>query len=251
MKVQLNDGEKLEKLNGLNYKRWSFKMECLLTIAKVFYVLTDPYPGEPSESNEDSAEKVKKWKADDFMCRFTILQSLNNTLFNVFHIHKTDVELWNAIKRRYVNEYAGNKSFLVNKYIEFKMVDTRNVIDQVNELNNIATECADAGEPISETFQVSTIIGKLPPSWKDYQKKLKHKKNSISLDELLQGIQIETESLKRDGTFSLKNDGVNQVENLPESSKRNQGKINKKKFLNFNRNRIGKKINIFPNSTTA
>ncbi|XP_073121682.1 uncharacterized protein [Henckelia pumila] len=187
MKAQLNDGEKLEKLNGLNYKRWSLKMEYLLTIAKVFYVLTDPYPGEPSESNEDSTEKIKKWKTDDFMCRFTILQSLNNTLFNVFHIHKTAAELWNAIKRRYVNEDAGNKSFLVNKYIEYKMVDTRPVIDQVNELSDIASKGADAGEPISETFHVFTIIDKLTLSWKDYQKKLTHKKESISLDELLQG----------------------------------------------------------------
>ncbi|KAK4358951.1 hypothetical protein RND71_021180 [Anisodus tanguticus] len=34
VKVQLNDGYKLERLNGLNYKCWSLKMEYLLTIAK-------------------------------------------------------------------------------------------------------------------------------------------------------------------------------------------------------------------------
>ncbi|XP_073025167.1 uncharacterized protein [Primulina eburnea] len=158
VKAQLNECDKLERFNGLNYKRWSLKMEYLLTIAKVFYVLSETCPQETlTPQNQEDVEKIKKWKSDDFICRFTILQSLNNTLFNVFHFLKTATELWNAIKRRYVNEDAGNKSFLVNKYVEYKMVDTIPVIYQVNELNDITTECADVGEPISETFQVSSI----------------------------------------------------------------------------------------------
>lgn len=139
VKAQLNDSDKLERLNGLNYKRWSLKMEYLLTIAKVFYVLIETCPEEATTSDTTEAqkteavEKAKKWKSDDFICQYTILQLLNNTLFNVFHIHKNATELWNAIKRRYVNEDACNKSFLVNKYVEYKMVDSRPVIDQVNE----------------------------------------------------------------------------------------------------------------------
>lgn len=34
---------------------------------------------------------------------------------------------------------------------------------------NLAHERTDAGEQILESFQVSTITGKLPPSFKDYQ----------------------------------------------------------------------------------
>lgn len=57
-----------------------------------------------------------------------------------------------ALHRKYVNEDVGNKYFLVNKYVEYKMDDTRFVIDQVNGLNDITNECVDASEPISEFF---------------------------------------------------------------------------------------------------
>lgn len=50
-------------------------------------------------------------------------------------------KLWTALKRRYVNEDAGNKSFLINKHIVYKTNNSKP-----------AMKCADAGEPISESF---------------------------------------------------------------------------------------------------
>ena len=78
---------------------------------------------------------------------------MSNTLFNVFHKWYPTYELWDAIEQMYVNEDAKNRCFLINMYIDFKMNDSKLVIDQVNELNDIASQCAD-GEPISKTFQV-------------------------------------------------------------------------------------------------
>ena len=177
---------------------------------------------------------------------------MTNSLFNVFHKFATSLELWNAIQRRYVNEDAGNKSFLINKYVEFKMDDSKPIIEQVNTLNDIATECADAGEPFSESFQVSTIIGKLPSSWKDYQRILKHKKKPLNLDELLQHIQIESEARLRDsldnqgkteilhnveGPVSNSNKQVIKSQNGKKNSYHNKNSYNnkKRKFGNFNK----------------
>ncbi|XP_077228609.1 uncharacterized protein LOC143861593 [Tasmannia lanceolata] len=199
VKTQVQNVERLEQFNGLNYKHWSLKIFYQLTIAKVAYVLSTAYPHNQSgESISELNNGQKKWLEDDYICQFTILQAMTNSLFNVFHKHSTAYELWAAIQRRYVNEDAGNKSFLVNKYVEFKMVDSKPIIDQVNELNDIATECADAGESISETFQVSTLIGKLPSSWKDYQKRLKHERKYLNLDKLVQHIQIENKARNRE-----------------------------------------------------
>ena len=138
------------------------------TIAKVAYVLSTAYP-QDEVVNGEYIERQKKWIEDDYVCRFTILNAMTNSLFNVFHKFATSWELWNAIQQRYMNEDARNKSLLINKYIEFNFDDSKSksIIDQVNILNDIAIECADVGEPFSDSFQVSTIIGKLPPSWKD------------------------------------------------------------------------------------
>lgn len=80
---------------------------------------------------------------------------------------------------------------------------------------------------------MSTIIGKLPSSWKDYQKILKHKKKSLNLDQLLQHIQIESEARNRDAPDKTERNSVHTVE----------GNSMKKKFVkgkgpsNFKRKR--------------
>ena len=95
---------------------------------------------------------------DDYVCCFTILNAMTNALFNVFHKYTTSLELQHAIQHRYVNQDADHRSFLISKYIDFKIDDTWSIINQVNDLNDIDTERANAGEPILETIQVSTII---------------------------------------------------------------------------------------------
>ena len=57
-------------------------------------------------------------------------------------------------------------------------------MSQLGELQLIIHEILDEGMKICETFQVATIIEKLPPSWKDFRSYLKHKKKQISLEDL-------------------------------------------------------------------
>lgn len=78
------------------------------------------------------------------------------------------------------------------------MVDGKPIMEQVQEMVQIAQEIAALGEPISKNFQVSTIIGKLPASWKDYRKVLKHKRGSQTLEALFQHLQIEEQAQVRD-----------------------------------------------------
>ncbi|KAL3506877.1 hypothetical protein ACH5RR_032259 [Cinchona calisaya] len=234
VKAQLQDVERLEKCNGLNYKQWSMKIFNQLTITKVAYVLSEAYPqDEREQSNDEISANQKKWLEDDYVSRFMILNAMSNSLFNVFHTHVTTNSLWNALQRRYLNEDAGNKSFIVNKYVDFKIDDSKSIIDQINEMNDIVTQCADVGEPISEAFQVSTIIGKLPPSWKDYQKVLKHKEKPLNLDQLLQHIQIENEAELRDG---LDNHGKNDIHTVEASSSKGFKSKKKKCSLNEKKN---------------
>lgn len=74
------------------------------------------------------------------------LQSLSNDLFNSFHHHKIGIGLWNAIAKRYKNKDKDNKSFLVNRYVEFKLVDFKPIMDQIFALNNIIDEYQRVGE---------------------------------------------------------------------------------------------------------
>ncbi|GKB02506.1 hypothetical protein Tco_0830595 [Tanacetum coccineum] len=75
------------------------------------------------------------------------------------------------------------------------MTDSRTVMKQYNELLGILGRFIQHKMNMDEAIQVSCIIDKLPPSWKDFKHTLKHKKEELTLVELGSHLLIE-ESLK-------------------------------------------------------
>ena len=86
---------------------------------------------------------------------------------------KTAKELWDSSDKKYKTEDAGTKKFIVGKLLDYKMVDSKTVLSQVQELQVILHEIHAEGMSVSESFQVATIIEKLPPTWKDLKNYLK------------------------------------------------------------------------------
>ncbi|CAM8900287.1 unnamed protein product [Rhodiola kirilowii] len=64
------------------------------------------------------------------------------------------------------------------------MVDSRPVPEQFNELARILGQFAQYNMKMDDPIAVSSVIDKLPPLWKGFKHKLKHKKEEMSLEEL-------------------------------------------------------------------
>ncbi|POO03569.1 LOW QUALITY PROTEIN: hypothetical protein TorRG33x02_007740 [Trema orientale] len=79
---------------------------------------------QPMEYNQNQL----KWLEDDYICRGMILNAMSDPIFDIFRHHLIALELWNAVQSRYVTNDAGNHSFLTNKYIEFRMVDSKSIV---------------------------------------------------------------------------------------------------------------------------
>ena len=47
---------------------------------------------------------------------------------------------------------------------------------------------------LPETFQVATIVEKLPPAWKDFKNYLKHKRKELKLEDLIVRLRIEEDN---------------------------------------------------------
>ena len=92
-------------------------------------------------------------------------------------------------------EGASSKKFLVSNFNNYKMVDSRPVMEQYNELLSILGRFTQHKMNMDEAISVSCIIDKLPPFWKDFKHMLKHKKEELTLVELGSHLRIE-ESLK-------------------------------------------------------
>ena len=190
--ISVSPGEKPEKFSGLNFKRWQQKMLFYLTTLNLARFLTEEAPKlKEDERDIQVISVVDAWKHSDFLCRNYVMHALTDSLYNVYTDKKTAKELWESLDRKYKTEDAGAKKFVVGRFLDYKMVDSKIVVSQVQELQVILHEIHAEGMMLSETFQVAAIIEKLPPAWKDFKNYLKHKRKEMSIEDLVIRLRIE------------------------------------------------------------
>ena len=80
----VNHGERPEKFNGQNFKRWQQKMLFYLTTLNLARFLTEdaPKPKE-GETYVQVASAIDAWHHYDFLCKNYIMNGLSDSLYNV------------------------------------------------------------------------------------------------------------------------------------------------------------------------
>ena len=137
---------------------------------------------------------MEAWKHANFLCHNYLLNGLDNTLYNVYCAFNTVRELWESLDKKYKTEDVGLKKFVVGKFLDYKMLDTKTVISQVQDLQVILHDIHAEGMSLSESFQVAAIIEKLPPLWKELKNYLKHKRKEMRLEDLIVRLRIEEDN---------------------------------------------------------
>ena len=137
-------------------------------------------------------DTVDAWKHFDFLCRNYVMNALTDSLYNVYTYKKTTKGLWESLDWKYKTEDVGTKKFVVGRFLDYKMVDSKTVVvSQVQELQVIVHEIHVEGMMLSETFQVEVVIEKLPLARKNFKNYLKHKRNETSIEDLIIRLHIE------------------------------------------------------------
>ncbi|GKB43094.1 pol polyprotein [Tanacetum coccineum] len=189
-------------------------------------------PAEGQSSNAQAVQAVEAWKHSDFLCHNYVLNGLIDPLYNVYCKTTTAKELWESLERKYKTEDAGTKKFVVARFLDYKMVDSKNVISQVQDLQVLLHDIHAEGMILSETFQVAAIIEKLPPSWVEFKNYLKHKRKEMSVEDLVVRLRIEEDNkLAQKDTYTPDSAKANMVEHAGLSSRSNskgKGKDKKK-----------------------
>ncbi|GKE81708.1 hypothetical protein Tco_1551708, partial [Tanacetum coccineum] len=171
---------KLDKFKGHDFRRWQKKMHFIKTTLKVVCVLTTPMP-------DDTVEAIKsrsKWENDDYIYKGHILNGMSDSLFDIYQNVESAKELWDSLESKYMAKDASSKKFLVSNFNNYKTVDSRPVMEQFNELLRILGQYTQHDLKMDESIYVSSVINKLPPSWKDFKHSLKHGKDDLSLVQL-------------------------------------------------------------------
>nr|GEV61498.1 zinc finger, CCHC-type [Tanacetum cinerariifolium] len=176
-------------------------------------------------------KKRCKWENDDYICRGHILNCMSDALFDLHQNVGSAKKLWDQLESKYMIEDASSKKFLVSNFNNYKMFDSKSVMEQYHELFRILRQftqhCLNMGESIS----VSSIIDKLPPSWKDFKHSLKHNKDELSLVQLGSHFRIEETLMAKESNKGKGKeiDGSSSVNMIEDDKNKNDNKNNKEK----------------------
>ena len=79
--ITVSHGEKPEKFNGIDFKRWQQKMLFYLTTLNLVRFLREDAPAlKENETDKQVVAAVEAWKHVDFLCRNYLLNGLDNSL---------------------------------------------------------------------------------------------------------------------------------------------------------------------------
>lgn len=190
--------EKPKKFNRDDFKRWQQKILFYLATLNLVHVLKEECPKAPEQPTKKTFNAIEAWKHSNFLCRNYILNGLIDSLYNVYSSFTTTRGLWEALEKKYKTKDAGTKKFIVGKFLDFKMIDSITIINQVEELQILINKIHAEGMMINEAFQVASFIEKLSPSWKDFKNYLNHKRKELSMEDLIVRLRIEEDNRKND-----------------------------------------------------
>ncbi|KAK3018659.1 hypothetical protein RJ639_002801 [Escallonia herrerae] len=159
-----------------------------LNLARFFQ---EDAPDLGENPDRQTVATMDAWKHSDFLCKNYILNGLDNVLYNVYSPMVNVKALWESLEKKYKTEDVGSKKFVVGKFLDFKMVDSKIVISQVQEFQLILHDIHAEGMVLGESFQVAALIENLPLTWKDFKNYLKHKRKEMKLEDLIVRLRIE------------------------------------------------------------
>ena len=131
------------------------------------------------------------------------------------------------MNKKYDIEEAASKKYACSQFFKFQMVEGKSVVEQSFELQMILQDVQSEGIRVDKQMQVSAIIDKLPKSWKEFAKVLRHKQNELSIESVITHLRVEEEGRNQDKAVELhglngpKVNFISSNENMPKAHAKN------------------------------
>ena len=100
-----------------------------ITTLNLAQFLTEERPKfKEGEWDVQTVSVVHAWNHVDYLARNTIMNGLADLLYIVYIEKKTVKELWETLDHKYKIQDASAKKFIVDRFLDFKMVNYKTVM---------------------------------------------------------------------------------------------------------------------------
>jgi hypothetical protein len=148
------------------------------------------------------------FESDNTTCIGCIVSLLSDQLYDIYMEYTMASELWEALDRKYAESDAGCELYVNDQYHEYKMVDDRSIVEQAHVIQLLVGELAHFNCALPDRFVVGGIIVKPPPSWRRFATSLKHKREVMTVENLISTLDVEEKARSKDVPRSDPSDGA-------------------------------------------
>ncbi|KAK1660536.1 hypothetical protein QYE76_048695 [Lolium multiflorum] len=135
------------------------------------------------------------------------------------------VKSWDALNAKFGATDAGSELYIMESFHDIRMVNNRSVVEQAHEIQCIAKELELLKCALPDKFVAGCIIAKLPPSWRNFATTLKHKRQEISVENLIASLDVEEKARAKDNTEKGEGQSsANMVQKKPYSKNKGNNK---------------------------
>ncbi|XP_050368755.1 ubiquitin C-terminal hydrolase 13-like isoform X2 [Argentina anserina] len=151
-----------------NFGNWKTKLESVLKLNHVDYVLTEPKPPEPTTvTPQTGVARHQKWLVDDSLARGLILETLDATVYVSYLHHPTAASLMKALTDYFTQPSMFRRLVKFRRYMEHKFGEGKSVNEHVKEMGSLAAELENEGVQVPEELKVLMLINSLPDRWRE------------------------------------------------------------------------------------
>ncbi|XP_031106222.1 uncharacterized protein LOC116010863 [Ipomoea triloba] len=117
-----------------------------------------------------------------------------HSLFDMFSAHKFAKVIWDLLRQKYGTDDAGRRKYAVGRWMNFKMNDSKSIVEHVHEFENLVADMTTEGAEVNDVFLSGALIEKFDDSWLDFKNKMKHERCDYTLQQLINSLNIEEEN---------------------------------------------------------
>jgi len=156
-----------------------------------------------------------------------ILTILADQLYDVYMNYSSATMLWEDLEQKYAEAEAGRWLYVCEKFFDFSMDSAKSIVTQAHDLQLLVGEIAHLGCALPPKFVAAAIVAKLPTEWRDFATALKHKREEISIEDLIAALDVEEKARAKDVQVKNVQNSANFVQNKKQFNKKKGPKANK------------------------